>query len=171
MTGHESKKTAAAELSTAELIAMLRARGMSSDEILNGAFGVEAQKVDGDDEAEKKCDLENEVTDILREIGIPPHIKGHGYVRFAIILGVENPEALNSVTKVLYPTVAENFKTTSSRVERAIRHAVEVGWDRGDVDVLSSYFGYTIQNSRGKPTNSEFIAMMVDKLRLKHKGR
>ena len=97
------------------------------------------------------------------------HIKGYQYLREAIILSIHDTEMMNSVTKVLYPTVAKRFSTTSSRVERAIRHAIEVAWDRGDVDVLSSYFGYTIQNSRGKPTNSEFIAMISDKMRLQLK--
>lgn len=114
-------------------------------------------------------DLEVIVSDIMHELGVPAHIKGYQYLRDAIILSVNNPEMMNSVTKVLYPTVAKHFETTSSRVERAIRHAIEVAWDRGDIDVLSSYFGYTIQNSRGKPTNSEFIAMIADKLRLKLK--
>ncbi len=112
-------------------------------------------------------DLNVIITEILHQIGVPAHIKGYRYVREAIRLTVENPEMLNSVTKILYPTVAKNFKSTSSRVERAIRHGIETAWDRGDVDVLNSYFGYTIQNQRGKPTNSEFIAMISDDIRLK----
>ncbi len=112
-------------------------------------------------------DLNVVITEILHQIGVPAHIKGYQYVREAIRLTVENPEMLNSVTKILYPTVAKGFKSTSSRVERAIRHAIEVAWDRGDVDVLNSYFGYTIQSQRGKPTNSEFVAMISDKIRLK----
>ena len=110
--------------------------------------------------------LEADVTAIIHEVGVPAHIKGYQYLREAIILAVNDDEIMNSVTKLLYPTVAKTFKTTPSRVERAIRHAIEVAWDRGDVDVLNSYFGYTIQNSRGKPTNSEFIAMISDKLKL-----
>ncbi len=110
--------------------------------------------------------LERLISKIMREIGVPAHIKGYQYLREAIMRTVEDPELMHTVTKVLYPSVAKTFKTTSSRVERAIRHAIEVAWDRGDVDVLASYFGYTIQNSRGKPTNSEFIAMISDKLRL-----
>ncbi len=110
--------------------------------------------------------IELVITDIMRQIGVPAHIKGYHYLRQAIRLTVDDPELMQAVTKVLYPTIAKTNKTTSSRVERAIRHAIEVAWDRGDVDVLSSYFGYTIQNSRGKPTNSEFIAMISDKLRL-----
>ena len=112
-------------------------------------------------------DMEAQVTKIIHQIGIPAHIKGYQYLRCAILLTIDNSDIINSVTKVLYPTVAKRFGTTTSRVERAIRHAIEVAWDRGDVDVLSSYFGYTILNSRGKPTNSEFIAMISDKLRLK----
>ena len=113
--------------------------------------------------------LELMVTEIIHQIGVPAHIKGYHYLREAIILSVKNSEIINSVTKLLYPTVAKNHGTTSSRVERAIRHAIEVAWDRGDIDVLNSYFGYTIQNDRGKPTNSEFIAMISDKLRLRLK--
>lgn len=116
---------------------------------------------------EEPQDLNVTITEILHQIGVPAHIKGYRYVREAIKLTVENPEMLNSVTKILYPTVAKNFKSTSSRVERAIRHGIETAWDRGDVDVLNSYFGYTIQNERGKPTNSEFIAMIADDIRLK----
>lgn len=114
-------------------------------------------------------DLEETVSEIMHELGVPAHIKGYQYLRTSIMLSVESPELMNSVTRVLYPTVAKRFETTSSRVERAIRHAIEVAWDRGDIDVLNSYFGYTIQNSRGKPTNSEFIAMISDRLRLKLK--
>ncbi len=110
--------------------------------------------------------LELKVTEILHQIGVPAHIKGYHYLRDSIILCIEKPEIINAVTKQLYPTVAKKYETTSSRVERAIRHAIEVAWDRGDVEVLNSYFGYTIQGSRGKPTNSEFIAMISDKLRL-----
>lgn len=106
----------------------------------------------------------------MHQIGVPAHIKGYQYVREAIRLSVTDPEVLNSVTKILYPTVAKTYSTTASRVERAIRHAIEVAWDRGDVEVLNSYFGYTVQNERGKPTNSEFIAMIADKLRLKMKA-
>ena len=111
-------------------------------------------------------DVELMVTEMIHQIGVPAHIKGYHYLREAILLSVEDPEIMNAVTKVLYPTVAKKFGTTPSRVERAIRHAIEVAWDRGDVDTLNAYFGYTIHNSRGKPTNSEFIAMLSDKLRL-----
>jgi len=114
--------------------------------------------------------IELKVTEILHQIGVPAHIKGYHYLRDSIIKSVENPEIINAVTKQLYPSVAKKYNTTSSRVERAIRHAIEVAWDRGDVDILNSYFGYTIHNSRGKPTNSEFIAMISDKLRLQIKN-
>lgn len=114
-------------------------------------------------------DMETQITQIIHEIGVPAHIKGYQYLRSAILLTVDDGEIINSVTKILYPTVAKKYGTTTSRVERAIRHAIEVAWDRGDVDTLNSYFGYTIQNSRGKPTNSEFIAMIADNLRLKYK--
>ena len=110
--------------------------------------------------------LENLVSDIMRQIGVPAHIKGYQYLRTSIILCVNDKEMLSSVTKILYPTVAKQYDTTASRVERAIRHAIEVAWNRGDVDVLSSFFGYTIQAERGKPTNSEFIAMIADKISL-----
>ncbi len=114
-------------------------------------------------------DMEAQVTKIIHQIGIPAHIKGYQYLRAAILMAIEDTDIINSVTKILYPSVAKRFQTTTSRVERAIRHAIEVAWDRGDVDTLNSYFGYTIQNSRGKPTNSEFIAMIADNLRLKFK--
>ena len=113
--------------------------------------------------------LEVVITDIIHQIGVPAHIKGYHYLREAIMMAVNDPDIINSVTKQLYPAVAKHFSTTSSRVERAIRHAIEVAWDRGDVDVLTSYFGYTIHNTNGKPTNSEFIAMISDKLRLRIK--
>lgn len=114
-------------------------------------------------------DIETQVTKIIHQIGVPAHIKGYQYLRTAILLTVKDSEIINSVTKVLYPSVAKKYSTTTSRVERAIRHAIEVAWDRGDIDTLNSYFGYTIQNNRGKPTNSEFIAMIADNLRLKYK--
>lgn len=114
-------------------------------------------------------ELEFIISDIMRQIGVPAHIKGYLYLRASIMLCINDNEMLSSVTKILYPSVAKMFNTTSSRVERAIRHAIEVAWDRGDVDVLSSYFGYTIQAQRGKPTNSEFIAMIADKIKLSMK--
>ena len=114
-------------------------------------------------------DIEAQVTKIIHQLGVPAHIKGYQYLRTAILMTVSDSEMINSVTKILYPSVAKKYSTTTSRVERAIRHAIEVAWDRGDVDVLNSYFGYTIHNNRGKPTNSEFIAMIADNIRLKYK--
>ncbi len=114
--------------------------------------------------------IECVVTEIIHQIGIPAHIKGYHYLRQAIIYCVNDPEMLNSITKILYPAVAVHFDTTPSRVERAIRHAIEIAWDRGDIDTLNGYFGYTIHTSRGKPTNSEFVALIADKLRLKYKS-
>ena len=113
--------------------------------------------------------LEMQVTEIIHQIGVPAHIKGYQYLRDAILMAIEDGEIINAVTKRLYPAVAKRHGTTSSRVERAIRHAIEVAWDRGDVDTLTAYFGYTIHNERGKPTNSEFIAMISDKFRLQLK--
>lgn len=118
---------------------------------------------------ERAHDIETQVTRIIHQIGVPAHIKGYQYLRTAILMTISDSDIINSVTKILYPSVAKKYQTTTSRVERAIRHAIEVAWDRGDVDTLNSYFGYTIQNSRGKPTNSEFIAMIADDLRLKYK--
>lgn len=120
-------------------------------------------------DAADKIDMETQVTRIIHQIGVPAHIKGYQYLRTAILMTISDNDVINSVTKVLYPSVAKKYQTTTSRVERAIRHAIEVAWDRGDVDTLNSYFGYTIQNSRGKPTNSEFIAMIADNMRLKYK--
>ena len=111
------------------------------------------------------------VTEILHQIGVPAHIKGYQFLRDAILLTIDDHEYINAVTKRLYPEIAKRNGTTASRVERAIRHAIEVAWDRGDVDTLNSYFGYTIHNLRGKPTNSEFIAMIADKIRLDKKRR
>ncbi len=113
--------------------------------------------------------LENLVTSIIHEVGVPAHIKGYQYVREAIMISVEDMEVINSVTKVLYPEVAKRFGTTPSRVERAIRHAIEVAWDRGDLETLQKFFGYTVSNAKGKPTNSEFIAMISDRIRLQLK--
>ena len=115
-------------------------------------------------------DLESQVTSLILEIGIPAHVKGYHYVRSAIIMASENPETINAVTKIIYPTIAKHYQTSASRVERAIRHAIEVAWDRGDIDVLNGIFGYSINGNRGKPTNSEFIAMLADQLRLKNKN-
>ena len=115
--------------------------------------------------------LETTVTGIIHEIGVPAHIKGYQYLREAIIIAVEDMEVINAVTKILYPEVAKRFGTTASRVERAIRHAIEVAWDRGDLETLQKYFGYTVSNAKGKPTNSEFIAMIADRLQLQRRER
>ena len=117
----------------------------------------------------KRQSLEALVTAVIHEIGVPAHIKGYQYLREAIIIAVNDMDVINAVTKVLYPEVAEHFNTTASRVERAIRHAIEVAWDRGDIETLQKYFGYTVSNSKGKPTNSEFIAMIADRLQLQQK--
>lgn len=115
--------------------------------------------------------LESHVTKIIHQIGVPAHIKGYQYLRTAIMMVANNNQIINEVTKTLYPTIAREYDTTSSRVERAIRHAIEVAWDRGDVEVLDSFFGYTVHKNKGKPTNSEFIAMIADNLRLKMQFR
>ena len=118
-----------------------------------------------------ETNLENDVTSIIREIGIPAHIKGYQYVREAIIMAVKDINMLNYITKLLYPTIAKQYKTTSSSVERAIRHAIEVAWNRGRIDVTEEMFGYTVNAGKGKPTNSEFIALVSDKLRLDYRMR
>ena len=117
-----------------------------------------------------QTNIESLVTSIIHEIGVPAHIKGYQYLREAIILAVEDMDVINAITKVLYPQVAKTFQTTPSRVERAIRHAIEVAWDRGDLDTLQRFFGYTVSNTKGKPTNSEFIALIADKLQLQLKS-
>ena len=140
----------------------------SSDEaysMINGNAGsdvilVYVKRASGDTE------LETQVTDIIHEIGVPAHIKGYQYLRTAIVMCVEDMEMLSSITKLLYPTIAKKYKTTSSRVERAIRHAIEVAWSRGRMDTIDAMFGYTVNYGKGKPTNSEFIALITDKIRL-----
>ena len=126
---------------------------------------------DGGDEDEREQSLESTVTSIIHEIGVPAHIKGYQYLREAIMIAVKDMDVINAVTKILYPEVAKRFGTTASRVERAIRHAIEVAWDRGDLETLQKYFGYTVSNAKGKPTNSEFIAMIADRLQLQRKER
>lgn len=113
--------------------------------------------------------LEADVTEIIHEIGVPAHIKGYQYLRDAIVMSVNDMDMLNSITKILYPTIAKKYQTTSSRVERAIRHAIEVAWSRGKMDTIDEMFGYTIHNGKGKPTNSEFIALITDRIRLQYK--
>ena len=126
---------------------------------------------EGEESEDESQALEREVTAVIHEVGVPAHIKGYQFLRDAILLAVSDHDYINAVTKRLYPEIAKRNATTASRVERAIRHAIEVAWDRGDVDTLNSYFGYTIHNLRGKPTNSEFIAMISDKIRLDKKQR
>ena len=123
------------------------------------------------DENTKEISLENRVTDMIHEIGIPAHIKGYHYLRDAIMMAIEDMDVLNAITKILYPTVAKKHQTTSSRVERAIRHAIEVAWNRGKLDTLDELFGYTVSHGKGKPTNSEFIALVADTIRLEQKHR
>ena len=128
-------------------------------------------KVNAYEKAEetKERNLEADVTDIIHEIGVPAHIKGYQYLRDAIVMSVNDMDMLNSITKILYPTIAKKYQTTSSRVERAIRHAIEVAWSRGKMDTIDEMFGYTIHNGKGKPTNSEFIALITDRIRLEYK--
>lgn len=120
--------------------------------------------------SETSRDLEQDVTDMIHEIGVPAHIKGYQYLREAIMMSVEDSSMISSITKILYPTIAKRFQTTPSRVERAIRHAIEVAWSRGKMETLDSLFGYTIDNSKGKPTNSEFIALIADRIRLSYRS-
>ena len=120
---------------------------------------------------ESSLSLESQVTAIIHEVGVPAHIKGYQYLREAIVIAVEDMDVINAVTKVLYPAVAKRFGTTASWVERAIRHAIEVAWDRGDLETLQKYFGYTVSNAKGKPTNSEFIAMIADRIRLERRKK
>ena len=135
--------------------------------------GTEIKKVNAYEKKEEYVErnLEADVTNIIHEIGVPAHIKGYQYLREAIIMSVNDIEMLNSITKILYPTIAKKYQTTPSRVERAIRHAIEVAWSRGKMDTIDELFGYTINNGKGKPTNSEFIALIADKIRLEYKVR
>lgn len=122
-----------------------------------------------DAKGRKERDLEQDVTDMIHEIGVPAHIKGYQYLREAIMMSVEDVEMLGSITKILYPTIAKKYQTTPSRVERAIRHAIEVAWSRGKMETLDGLFGYTINTGKGKPTNSEFIALIADRIRLRYR--
>ena len=145
-----------------------RIRHLSGNETIHAPIvGVDCRAYSAANRSD--IELEAVVTDIIHEIGVPAHIKGYQYLREAIILTIKDMDMINAVTKVLYPEVAKRFHTTPSRVERAIRHAIEVAWDRGDIEVLQKFFGYTVSNIKGKPTNSEFIAMIADSLTLKRK--
>ena len=135
------------------------------EELRGGQSGTQPQTRGGG-----QHNIEAMVTSIIHEIGVPAHIKGYQYLREAIIIAVNDMDVINAITKVLYPQVAKAFQTTPSRVERAIRHAIEVAWDRGDLDTLQRFFGYTVSNTKGKPTNSEFIALIADKLQLQLKS-
>ena len=139
--------------------------------IIRNQSNTHSKKVDAYEKRteEKQHDLESDVTSIIHEIGVPAHIKGYQYLREAIIMSVNDLDMLNSITKILYPTIAKKYQTTSSRVERAIRHAIEVAWSRGKMDTIDELFGYTINNGKGKPTNSEFIALIADRIRLEYK--
>lgn len=136
-----------------------------ADDLYNAINSALSSKVDS-----LSDDMEIVITDIIHQLGVPAHIKGYHYLRSAILYSIEDKALLESVTKMLYPTVANTYDTTSSRVERAIRHAIEIAWDRGNVDTLNSFFGYTVDVAKGKPTNSEFIALITDKLRLRYKS-
>ena len=120
--------------------------------------------------SDSKNDLETNITMYIQQLGVPAHIKGYQYIRDAITMVIDDMDTINSITKLLYPSVAKHYNTTASRVERAIRHAIEVAWDRGNPDILNELFGYTILGSKGKPTNSEFIALIADKIRLDMKA-
>lgn len=138
---------------------------------LKGKFVTVSGGVSDNVYTRREHDLESDVTNIIHEIGVPAHIKGYQYLRDAIMMSVNDGEMLNSITKLLYPSIAKQHKTTSSRVERAIRHAIEVAWSRGKMDTIDELFGYTINNGKGKPTNSEFVALIADKIRLEYKLR
>ncbi len=148
---------------------MLLSRIKSVNRMYRNQFKLTGDELDTGAYREK--DLENRVTNMLHEIGIPAHIKGYHYLRDAIKMAVEDMDVLNAITKVLYPTVAKLHQTTSSRVERAIRHAIEVAWGRGKLDTIDELFGYTVSNGKGKPTNSEFIALIADTIQLEYKHR
>lgn len=143
-----------------EVLEICRDNGITVEDLLETIESAVSNKAEEDN-------LEKKVSNLLKEIGVPAHIKGYRYIRYAIIYVLEEDDAaIESVTKRLYPSVAKHFETTASRVERAMRHAIEVAWERGNVDILQSFFGYTIQPGKGKPTNSEFIAMITDYLKI-----
>ena len=151
------------------LLGRLRSIRSRGERILNPIKRVEAVERKRDSYEER--DLETDVTNMIHEIGVPAHIKGYQYLRDAIMMTVEDMDMLSSITKVLYPTIAKNHQTTPSRVERAIRHAIEVAWSRGKMDTIDELFGYTVSTGKGKPTNSEFIALISDRIRLEYKAK
>lgn len=128
------------------------------------------EKENGVERVKKERNLEQDVTDMIHDIGVPAHIKGYQYLREAIMMSVEDASMISSITKILYPTIAKRYQTTPSRVERAIRHAIEVAWSRGRMETLEALFGYTVDYVKGKPTNSEFIALIADKIRLSYRN-
>ena len=169
-TGFITEYVAAAAANLGVQYLMLKPCDMTAvaerlEEIRGGQSSVRSQS-----RPSGKNSIEAMVTSIIHEIGVPAHIKGYQYLREAIIIAVNDMDVINAITKVLYPQVAKTFQTTPSRVERAIRHAIEVAWDRGDLDTLQRFFGYTVSNTKGKPTNSEFIALIADKLQLQLKS-
>ena len=149
--------------------------GKLASEAAAGSVAERVLEIVSAERAEKKpfrqeAQVEALVTSIIHEIGVPAHVKGYQYLREAILIAVDDMDVINAITKVLYPQVAKTFSTTPSRVERAIRHAIELAWDRGDLETLQKFFGYTVSNTKGKPTNSEFIALIADKLQLQLKS-
>lgn len=152
-----------------ERIRQMVNENMDSDQVKPTHTYVENSGIEMDNS--EQVDMIGQITNIIHEIGIPTHIKGYMYLREAIDMVVNNIELLSSVTKELYPSIGKKFNTTASRVERAMRHAIDVAWSKGEIEVINKIFGYTIRNEKGRPTNSEFIAMVADKLRLKNKIR
>jgi len=148
-----------------------RIKQMKSDMKKKGSTDLKCVKTYESKEHYMDYNLETDVTNMIHEVGVPAHIKGYQYLRDAIIMSVKDMDMLNSITKILYPTIAKKYQTTSSRVERAIRHAIEVAWSRGKMDTIDELFGYTVSNGKGKPTNSEFVALIADKIRLEYKNR
>ena len=147
-------------------------RPFDPETLVSKVLSVYNDKINGRrNTASDESDMECVVTEIIHQIGIPAHIKGYHYLRDAIMMAVNDMDVLNAITKILYPTVAKKYRTTSSRVERAIRHAIEVAWSRGKMDTIDELFGYTVSTGKGKPTNSEFIALIADKIRLEYKNR
>lgn len=146
-----------------------RLRVLIDDNTLSNEYITTYTKTTINSSRNSSTPLEVRVTNIIHDVGVPAHIKGYQYIREAILLSVQNEEIINAVTKTLYPTLAKKFNTTPSRVERAIRHAIEVAWNRGQIEMHDKIFGYTVNSNKGKPTNSEFIAMIADKLRLEDK--
>ena len=150
-----------------KVLEIIRDSGITIDDLIMVIEdSIEEGFVESVCEENNTVSLEYKISELLREIGMPAKLNGYDYVRYSIIYVLENPKAIHKITKDLYPTIAEEYKTTSSRVERSIRHAIEVSWNRGDTEIFQEYFGYSIDANRGKPTNGEFIARLVDHIRL-----